>query len=76
MFEYEEQRGKVECEECPSCGRPRPIDWFVREGGPCWRCRALGKVPAGPQGEARGRGLRQAFEGTWVEEYASEIEDW
>jgi len=20
--------------------------------------------------------LRQAFEGTWVEEYASEIEDW
>lgn len=60
MFEYEEQRGKVECEECPSCGRPRPIDWFVREGGPCWRCRALGKVPAGPQGEARGRGFRRA----------------
>ncbi len=51
MFEYEEQRGKVECEECPSCGRPRPIDWFVREGGPCWRCRALGIVPAGPQGD-------------------------
>lgn len=40
---------KVAAERCPACGKMRPPDWFERDGGACWKCRALGTsapVPA------------------------------
>lgn len=37
MSEY---RNKVPTAACPCCGNKRPIDWFVKDGGICWKCRA------------------------------------
>lgn len=30
---------RIETEECPCCGKERPLDWFDLETGLCWSCK-------------------------------------
>lgn len=34
---------KIRVKRCPYCGIDRPRDWFIKERGACWKCRALKK---------------------------------
>ena len=46
---------KIITKKCPSCDRERPLDWFVAESEPCWRCRELSwQLRAGDAEEAKG----------------------
>lgn len=51
---YGTYHGRVEIRRCPTCGKERPIDWFIRnhrEHESCWFCRETGRDGSKPRKE-------------------------
>lgn len=36
-----QHEGRVEEQRCPSCGKLRPLDWYVPASEDCWKCRSI-----------------------------------
>lgn len=56
---YGTYHGRIEIRQCPTCGKERPIDWFVRnhqEHESCWLYRETGR-DGGKTRKENGNGL-------------------